>query len=285
MLAIGATLSWAITWALMKAGVDRMSWIGFGFLRPWMGLPFILLYAWATGGFTFVSPTLILVALGGGFLNAFLGTALFYYALHHGSMHETNILANTNPFWGVVSAIVVLSEPATLITFGAGALVLAGTVFLVRRRRGGNHARSLPALLAALGAGIVWGFSTAVPTKFCMSQGMNQITYQFLFTASGAVCWTLAALPGLARRRLTFTRKGAWIAFVSAFFGLFVGWVLWLMAVQQVSASGLSPLVGLTLLFATVLGVVFLRQPLTRRMTVGGLLILAGVTLVSILGS
>jgi drug/metabolite transporter (DMT)-like permease len=284
-LAIGATLSWALTWALMKAGVDRMSWVGFGFLRPWMGLPFILLYALATGGFSFVSPTAILAALGGGFLNAFLGTALFYYALHHGSMHETNILANTSPFWGVVSAIVVLGERATLVAFGAGGLVLAGTVFLVHRRDRSTHARSLPALLAALGAGIAWGFSTAVPTKLCVSQGMSPITYQLLFTAGGAVCWTLAALPGLARRTLIFTRKGVWIALVSSFFGLFAGWVLWLTALKQASASALSPLSGLTLLFATVLGVVFLRQPLTRRMIAGGVLVLAGVTLVSVLAT
>jgi transporter family protein len=73
-----------------------------------------------------------------------------------------------------------------------------------------------------------------------------------------------------------------WIAFVSSFFGIFVGWVLWLMAIQRENASSLSPLTGLILLFATILGVVFLRQRLTKRMAVGGALILAGVTLVSV---
>ena len=50
---------------------------------------------------------------------------------------------------------------------------------------------------------------------------------------------------------------------------------------ERASASALSPLVGLILLFATVIGRIFLRERLTGRTLVGGVLVLAGVTLVS----
>jgi len=282
LLAVGATLNWAATWLLMKVGVDRMSWVGFGFLRPWMGLPFILLFAWATDGFIFGSPLLVLVGLGSGLLNAVFGTSLFYYAHSHGTLHETNILANTSPFWGVVSAIVVLGEPARLVTFGAGALVIAGTIFLVRNRSGERERRNLRASLAALGAGVLWGFSIAVPTKFCMDGGMSPIAYQLLFTCSAAGGWSVVVAPSLWRRRLRFDRRSLWIAFASAFTGLFAGWVLWLVALQRIDASVLSPLNSLTLLFAAVLGVVVLRERITRRIVIGGALIAAGVTLVSV---
>jgi drug/metabolite transporter (DMT)-like permease len=282
LLAVGATLNWAVTWLLMKVGVDRMSWVGFGFLRPWMGLPFILLFAWATGGFTFGSPLLVLVGLGSGLLNAVFGTSLFYYAHSHGTLHETNILANTSPFWGVVSAILFLGEPARLVTFGAGVLVIAGTIFLVRNRSGERERRNLRASLAALGAGVLWGFSIAVPTKFCMDGGMSPIAYQLLFTCSAAGGWSVVAAPSLWRRRLRFDRRSLWIAFVSAFTGLFAGWVLWLVALQRIDASALSPLNSLTLLFAVILGVVVLRERITRRIVIGGALIAAGVTLVSL---
>lgn len=282
LLGVSATLCWALTMVLMKAGVDRMSTTAFGVLRLWMGLPFILLYAWATNGFVFGSLSTALVALAGGVTNAFIGTGLFYYALHHGSMHESNILANTSPFWGVVSAIVFLGEPASAVTFGAGALVIAGTYFLVRRRNSDRGTHSLRALMAAAAAGIVWGFSTAVPTKYCMDHGMSPIAYQILFAGGAAALWTAVAFPGFVRRRLTVTRRGAWLAFHSSFFGLFVGWILWLMALQRVEASALSPLGGLTLLFTAILGAVLLRQRLTRKMAIGGALVLAGVTLVSV---
>ena len=97
-LAVGATLSWSLTWVLMKLGVDRMNWVGFGFLRPWMGLLCVVPFALLTRSLSFDSPRLILIAAGGSLLNTFAGTGLFYYALAHGSLHESTILSNTSPF-------------------------------------------------------------------------------------------------------------------------------------------------------------------------------------------
>ena len=282
-LAVGATMMWGLTLLCMKLGVDRSNWMVFGFLRPWMGLPFIAAYAWATGGFEVGSPSLIGVALAGGFVNAFLGTALFYVALSKGSMHETNILANTSPFWGVVGAITILGEPARWVTFVAGTLVIAGTVFLVRRRTETKEAQRLPALLAATATGILWGLSTTVPTKLCIDGGMNPVTYQLLFAVSAAAGWSVLVLPKLVRKRLRIERRDLGLAFLSSFFGLFVGWVLWLAALAHADASVLAPLSGLTLLFATMLGVLVLREPLTRRILLGGAFTLAGVTLVTAL--
>jgi len=283
LLAVGATFAWALTWVLMKVGVDEMSWVGFGFLRPWIGLPFIALYGWAAHGLVFGTGDLVLVGLAGGFLNAFLGTGLYYYALSHGSMHESNILANTGPFWSVVSAIVVLGEAARPIVLLAGVLVLGGTYFLVRRPRGDDRTRNLRAVLAALATGVLWGFTTAVPTKYCMDLGMSPIAYQFLFCVGAAVAWAIAALPSLWRRRLRFTRRGIWIAVASSILGLVVGWILWLAALQRADASVLSPLAGLILFFAVALGAAFLREPINRRIVIGGTLTVAGVTLVSVL--
>jgi len=283
-LAVGATLMWGLTMLWMKLGVDRSNWRVFGFLRPWMGLPFIAVYAWATGGFEFGSPSLVWIGLAGGLVNAFLGTALFYIALSKGSMHETNILANTSPFWGVVGAIAVLGEPARWATFVAGALVIAGTVFLVRRRAERKEGASRrPALAAALATGILWGITTTVPTKLCIDGGMSPVTYQLLFTVSAAAGWSGLLLPQLLRGRIRIERKDLGLAFLSSFFGLFVGWVLWLAALGHADASTLAPLNGLSLLFATLLGVLVLRERLTVRILIGGAFTVAGVTLVAVL--
>ena len=283
-LAVGATLMWGLTMLWMKLGVDRSNWRVFGFLRPWMGLPFIAAYAWATGGFEFGSASLVWVGLAGGLVNAFLGTALFYIALSKGSMHETNILANTSPFWGVVGAIAILGEPARWATFVAGVLVILGTVFLVRRRVATQERASRrPALAAALATGILWGITTTVPTKLCIDGGMSPATYQLLFTVSAAVGWSGLLLPSLLRGRIRIERKDLGYAFLSSFFGLFIGWVLWLAALGHADASALAPLNGLALLFATLLGVLVLRERLTVRILVGGAFTIAGVTLVSVL--
>ena len=63
---------------------------------------------------------------------------------------------------------------------------------------------------------------------------------------------------------------------------MFAGWLFWLLALQRASASALSPLISLTLLFAVILGAIFLRQRITLRIAVGGTLVVAGVLLVSL---
>ncbi len=284
-LAVCATFCWGLTWLLMKVGVDRMDWIGFGFLRPWMALPFILLFAWLIDGFTFGSPRLVLIGVGAGLLNAVFGTASYYYALSKVSMHEANILANTNPFWGVVSSIVFLGEPARLVTLGAGALVLGGTYFLARRGKNDKHGRSLLGAIAALAAGAAWGYSSTVLAKLCLSGGMSPIAYQILFTGSAAIGWTVLALPRLRAGRLRFGRKDLWVTFGSSILGMFVGWIFWLLALQRANASALSPLISLTLLFAVILGVIVLKERITRRIIIGGALVVSGVLLVSVLAN
>jgi len=281
-LAVGATLCWSSTWVMMKAGVDRMDRVAFGLLRMVFGLLFILPFALLTGGFTFGSMYLVWLAIGGGLINAVLGNALFYFALSHGSMHESNILVGMSPFWGVVGAILVLGEPARWATFAAAILVVLGTYFLVRRSKDlGPKKHSIGPILAAIGTGLCYGFSVTVPAKICMSQGMDPITYQFLFATTGLVGWTMIALLRRTRGRLTFTRQGVLIALISGVTGLFVGWVFWLEALKRVDASALSSLYALTPFFAVVIGALFLRERITRRIAIGGVFVLAGITLVT----
>jgi drug/metabolite transporter (DMT)-like permease len=282
-LAVGATLCWSSTWVMMKAGVDRMDRTAFGLLRMVFGLLFILPFALLTGGIAFPSTQLAWVAMSGGFLNAVVGNAFFYYALSHGSMHESNILVGISPFWGVVGAILVLGEPVRWVTFAAAILVVFGTILLVWRSKDDRFVKhKVGPILAALGTGICYGFSTTVPAKICMSQGMDPISYQFLFTVTGLIGWTIASIPRGIRGKLTFSRQGVFIAAISGVSGLFLGWVLWLEALKRVDASALSPVYGLTMLFAVLIGALFMREPITRRIAFGGVFVLAGITLVTV---
>ena len=286
LLALGATLCWGSTWVLLKLGVDRMDWIGFGVLRPWMGLLIIIPYAAATGALQFPSPYLILTAMFGGLLNIYLGNVLFFYALSRGPLHEATLLSNTSPLWGVLSAVLILGEPARWVTFAAGALVIAGAYFLVRRSKGGRQAseHSIVPRLAALTTGLFWGFSAAVPTKYCLSHGMSPITYQFLFLCGAAIAWSLTAIPGFVKGRFRYTGRVLWIGFGSAFLGLFASWLLWLTALARADASVLSPLYGLAPLLTVMMSVVFLRERPTARTALGGLLVLAGAIMFGLFG-
>ncbi len=283
-LAVGACLCWALTWILMKLGVDLMDWVGFGALRSWAAVFFIVPYVLFMHDLTLGAPRVIGVAVGGSLLNAFLGTALFYYALAHGSVHESTILSNTNPLWGVISSIVFLGEGASWTAPVAATLAIGGASLLVHRtQEESGKSRTLPRL-AALGAGILWGFTAAVPTKYCLNHGMSPSGYQAVYTSVAVVTWTLASAPKLTAIKKAFTKRALWVALVSSFFGIFASWLLWLAALGRVAASVLSPLQGLGLLFTVALGVMFLHERLTLRLVLGALLVVAGVSIVSILG-
>jgi len=284
LLTLGSSLSWALTSVLMKLGVTSMTRIGFAAIRPWLGLLFVLPYALLVGTLDFGSPKLVAVAVSGSLLNAVLGTALFYYAITHAPLHQASILSNTAPFWGVLSSVLVLGEPAKPVAFAAALLIVGGAYFLIERRKPGASGRHLLPLLAALGAGVLWGFASAVPAKYCLDAGMNPMAYHLLFTSSAAVLWGVAILPKLVQRKVTFTKRGAIVALVSAFFGYFVGWILWLNALDLAPASLVSPISGTNVLFTVLLSILFLRERPTRRAVVGGALVCTGVLLVSLLG-
>lgn len=282
--ALGAAVCWALTQVLMKPGLQCMNRVAFGMARPWLGLLFIVPYALFRGGFAFSSWSIVGIACAGGVLNAFLGTWMFYFAIERSSAHQTASLANTGPFWGVVTSVLILGERPTVATFVAAVLVVVGAYFLLERGRGKPTRHHVLPWLAALGAGFLWGFSSAVPAKYCLSNGMNPITYQFLMSVSSGGCWLGLALPSLLRCRLSFTRRGLTYAFVTSLFGFFVGWILWLTGLELVPASFLSPISGTTVLFTFLFSIVFLRERPTWRAVIGGTFIFGGVFLVSWLG-
>jgi len=282
LLTLGAALSWALTSVFMKLGVTSMTRIGFAAIRPWLGLLFVLPYALLIGTLDFGSPKLVAIAISGSFLNAVLGTALFYYAITHAPLHQASILSNTAPFWGVLSSVLVLGERASPVAFAAAGLIVGGTYFLIERRKSGDSAHHVLPLLAALGAGALWGFASAVPAKFCLDSGMNPMAYHLLFTSGAGILWGIAILPKLLQRAVRFTKRGVVIALVSAFFGYFAGWILWLNALDLAPASMVSPIGGTSVLFTVLLSIVFLRERPTRRAIFGGILVLAGVLLISL---
>jgi len=284
LMTLGAALSWAVTAVFMKIGVTSMTRIGFAAVRPWLGLIFVLPYALLIGTLDFGSPRLVAIAIGGTFLNAVLGTALFYYAITHAPLHQASILSNTGPFWGVVSSVVVLGEPARPVAFAAAFLIVGGTYFLIERRKAGESARHLLPLVAALVTGVLWGFTAAVPAKYCLDNGMNPMAYQLLFTSSAGLLWAMIILPKLVQRSVRFTKRGMIVALISAFFGYFAGWILWLNALDLAPASLISPIGGTSVLFTVLLSIVFLKERLTRRAIAGGILVFAGVLLISLLG-
>lgn len=168
------------------------------------------------------------------------------------------------------------------MAFAAALLIVGGTYFLIERRKAGESTRHILPLLAALGAGVLFGFASAVPAKYCLDNGMNPMGYHLLFTSGSAILWGVAILPKLVQRSVKFTKRGMIIALVSGFFGYFMGWIFWLNALDRAPASLVSPIGGTSVLFTVLLSIVFLKERPTRRTILGGVLVFVGVLVVSL---
>jgi len=74
------------------------------------------------------------------------------------------------------------------------------------------------------------------------------------------------------------------IAVLTGFTNLFLGWILWLLALGRAPASIISPVRGLVVLFGFLASVLILKERPSRRSAIGVLLIIGGVMLVTIAG-
>ena len=282
VLALAAALSWGVAQVVSKLGLARMEPPLYAAIRASFAFLFAVPYGLATGAFRFGDPHLIGVAAIAGLIDPFLGTLLYMYALKHGEAHVAAALANTAPFWGVITAVVFLGEPARYVTFLAAILVVAGAYFLVAPARKGKRAGSPIGGLAALGAALLWGIAEVGPAKYCLSRGMTPAEFQLVLVGVASLTWWTASLWRREPRRGRMDPVGVRIALFTAGVGFFLGWILWLSGLRLAEASLLTPVRGGAMtIFAFLTSMVLLRERPSPRAFLGAALATGGIVLVS----
>jgi len=275
---------WGGGQVLAKRGLEDTSLALFGFIRSGFALLFVIVFGLLTTGFPLPTTKFLIVAILGGILDSFIGTLLYMIALKTSPAHEVVPLANTAPFWGVVAAVIFLGESPRFASFAAAMLVVLGAYFLASHRDRADEQGTRWGPWVALAAGVLWGIAEIVPTKYCLSHGMAPITYQLMLVAGSAIAWGVYAL---SRHRLSsfyWSWRGMSIAVLTGFTNLFLGWILWLLALGRAPASIISPVRGLVVLFGFLASVLILKERPSRRSAIGVLLIIGGVMLVTTAG-
>ena len=286
LLALAASVCWALAMVLGKLGLKWMGLVTYSAIRPFLGLLFVVPYGLLTAGFENPGIRLVAIAILGGFLDSFIAALLFRIALQRNPAHKVAALSLTAPFWGVVAAVLILGERPRWVVFVAAILVVSGAVFLVDRRRSSPQvARPSWDTAVSLSAGIIWGIAETIPTKYCLTHGMTPLTYQLILVATAGVCWGIVAIAyRSAKHPLRFSWRGLGIALVTAFMSFFLGWRLWLSGLALAPASLLAPVHGSMTLFAFLFSVLLLRERPSARSSIGVALTFAGVLVASILG-
>ena len=283
ILALAAAASWAIGMTTAKPGVRYMDPISYTWIRWAIVSVLALTYGLITGSLNVPQWGPLGFAILAGVLDSTFGGLFYLLAMERTTAYQTTTLSSTAPLWGVLGAILLLGEPLVWSTFVAAALVILGAFFLVERRVEGHKRSGWGALFAVL-TGLFWGFAETVPAKLALQGGLTPVTLLLAFAVSGGV-GMLILMPFLRKRiPRRIERRGWRFVLLSSLGGAFLGWLLWLHALDLAPASVISPVRGATLLFALLYSILFLRERPTRRAAVGMVCVIAGIALVTTLG-
>jgi len=280
LLAIAAAAAWAIGMTAAKPGVRYMDLVTYTWIRWLLVSILVVVYGLVTHRLAFPGWRPVLLAAGAGILDSTFGGIFYLLAMERTSAHQTSTLSSTAPLWGVLGAILILGEPLLWRVVLAAGLVIGGAIFLTGGQRSEKPRAWLGAAFALI-TGVLWGFAETVPAKLALQGGLSPETLLLVFSLSGAL--GMLALMPLLRLRIPrrVERRGFLFVALSAICGAFLGWLLWLYALNLAPASVISPIRGATLLFAFIYSVLFLKERPTPRALIGVALVAGAVLLVS----
>lgn len=215
-------------------------------------------------------PLLLAATIGYG-----TESALFFTALGHGSAAAVTLLFYTYPVFVMIATILLDRRAPARVLFAALGLALAGSVIVIVG--GGDvELRPLGIVLALLTALAYTGYLVATDRKVHRTDPLTAATWLGLGAAVANLCFAVAF------RALELPRPGSgWsLAGMAAFSaGAFVAMIGGLQLVGAVRNAIIGVMEPLTV---AVLALVFLDEPLTWSTAVGGVLILGGAVIATL---
>ncbi|MCM2251684.1 MAG: DMT family transporter [Ramlibacter sp.] len=223
--------------------------------------------------------------LGAGLLAGVLFAGEFtgiYLGLRDTTASRLTVFLYTSPF--VVALLLPRLVPSErlrslqwtglVIAFGAVALAF-GEGF-----GGGSTSRQLRGDAFALAAGILWGLTTLVIRASALSTASAEKTlfYQVAVTTVAAPLLSLALGESWSLQYSAY----AWgsLALQTAI-GAFASYLTWMWLLRHYPATQMSSFTFITPVFALVLGVALLEEPLTLKLLLALAAVVAGIVLVN----
>jgi drug/metabolite transporter (DMT)-like permease len=216
-----------------------------------------------------------------GLANSALPFALFALAALAINAGLSAVLNATAPLWTALLAWLWLGERPTrdkLLGLVIGFIGVAGLAWGKASFKPGEHGVSAAlAIAACLGAALCYGFAANFSKK-------RLVGVAPLASATGSqLCAALAlALPTLYFWPATMPSTGAWASVVAlAVLCTGVAYILYFRLIERLGASRAITVTFLIPLFGSLWGALFLHEPVTGAMVLGGGVVLLGTALVT----
>lgn len=272
------TIIWGYNWVVMKSALAYAGAFQFAALRTVIGALclFAVLILMHKPLRIKEIPTLILL----GVLQTSGFTGLLIWALVEGGAGKTAVLTYTMPFWVMVLAWPMLGEKLRGLQWPAAILSTMGMLFILDPLHLGTDTFSM--FLAVL-SGVFWALSVIVAKKLHQRSPsldlLSLTAWQMLF---GSIPLVVAALI-IPAPPIQWTPYFIGAVIFNSVFCNALAWVLWLYALQRLSAGVAS----MSSMLAPVIGVmaawVQLNEVPVLTESVGMALIAASLVIISII--
>ncbi|MHA1388948.1 MAG: DMT family transporter [Candidatus Thorarchaeota archaeon] len=292
LAAIGAPACFAISAIIYRNPLKETDAASASIVR-FAGTGFILFatlfLVWGTAPLFGLSIYVVLLTVLSGITALGLGDVLYMTSFKEVGVSRTVSVVATYPMFSLAIEFLT-GRGEVLIIAIVGALQIFIGIWLLSRS-GETNQDSIPSanihkgLIAALSVAFLYSISMLLIDEALNSLATTGIESAFavnaLRTASGGV-FLLIASPIIDRKFnfLEMGRKFIGLFLIGSLIAYGVGWYLLTWAFLLAPTSSVVPLSSTTPLFATILAVVILREPLKGRGALGILLIVVGIMLI-----
>jgi len=283
--ALACAFLWAISSFIVRTQAPTMTPAVMNAIRCsaagivfWMLLPFNA----SAADFAAVSLPLGVLLIGSIVVNIVLGDTLSLMSIRAIGLSRSMPLASTFPVTTIIAEYLLLGEAAGPDLIVAAGLIVLGSYFLSRSRKGAQGSRDLSArelrlgVGFALGASVMWGLGTVL-LKPVLEEVSILVTNSIRMPAAVALLILVRIIPAERRQLHLITARNVVLLVISGLIGMALGSYLFLAALQGLEASRVVTLLAVSPLFGMLLSVLFLKEKVGSNVIAGMVLCFAGV--------
>ncbi len=292
LIALSTALSWALAMTINKFLAKTIGSLFMNTVRLWVGFGTVVLLVWVFGKYQSIflySGTDLILLAASGIIAMAVGDTIFIKSLSFVYVSQAYPVCQST-FLGLtlLTAILFLSEPFTLLNVAGGALILGGlylvTGFGYQSRLPGAKSMNLKGLLLSFSAALAWTIG-AVILKLVVGTG-NAVVAAAVRVFSGAAVLTVLQYGSHAANKQSFLQdmklKTLLLMILSGMLGYGVGGITYVAAMQRVGAGRTVLISSLTPVFILILSVLFLKEKSTLQSLIGTLICVLGVVFLSV---